>query len=91
MAAARTVTLALCGALERDGLTRLAAMAADLLDYARPELVVCDLRGAAADAVTVVALARLQLAAQRRGCRVRLRRPPVELLELLALTGVRHL
>jgi len=41
-----------------------------------------------ADAVTVDALARLQAAAGRYGCRVRLRRASDELLELVAFMGL---
>ena len=39
--------------------------------------------------MTVDALARLQLAAQRRGCQVRLRHASAELLELVAFMGLR--
>jgi hypothetical protein len=45
-------------------------------------------RGVDADAVTVDALARLQLAARRHGCRVRLRRASRELGELVAFMGL---
>jgi len=41
--------------------------------------------------VAVDALARLQLAARRRGCQVRLRRAPNELRELLAFMGLRDI
>jgi ABC-type transporter Mla MlaB component len=52
-------------------------------------VALCDVSGVAADAVTVEALARLQLAAQRRGCQVRLRNASTELLELVAFMGLR--
>jgi ABC-type transporter Mla MlaB component len=45
--------------------------------------ILCDVRSIAPDAVTVDALARLQLAAQRTGRRVRLQNASAELLELL--------
>jgi hypothetical protein len=45
--------------------------------------------GIVADAVTVDALARLQLGAQRHGCQVRLCSASPELLELLAFMGLR--
>ncbi len=48
----------------------------------------CGVDGVAADAVTVDALARLQLAASRHGCEVRVRGASRELLELLALMGL---
>lgn len=52
------------------------------------EVVVCDVRGLAADARSVDALARLQLAARRLGCRIRLRRASRELDDLLAFLGL---
>ncbi|HEY7398224.1 MAG TPA: STAS domain-containing protein [Gaiellaceae bacterium] len=48
----------------------------------------CDVRGVEPDAVTVDALARLQLAATRRGCRVLLRGCSPELRELVAFMGL---
>ena len=48
----------------------------------------CDLRHAPADAVTLEALARLRLAAARRGLRLRLRHPSQELLDLVELAGL---
>ncbi len=53
--------------------------------------VACDVAGAAPDAVTVDALARLQLAAMRVGCAVRLQgasEPLLELVELMGLSNV---
>jgi hypothetical protein len=44
--------------------------------------------GVEPDAVTVDALARLQLAAQRHGCQVRLRHASDELLQLVAFMGL---
>jgi ABC-type transporter Mla MlaB component len=52
------------------------------------EVALCDVSGIEPDAVTVDALARLQLAAQRRGCQVRLRNASAELLELVAFMGL---
>lgn len=52
-------------------------------------VVFCDVEGVKADAMTVDALARLQLAARRRRCRVRLRGASPELRELLAFMGLR--
>jgi ABC-type transporter Mla MlaB component len=48
----------------------------------------CDVAGVEPDAVTVDALARLQLAARRNGCQVRLRHASSELLELVAFMGL---
>jgi anti-anti-sigma regulatory factor len=50
--------------------------------------IVCDLRGVAADCVTVDALARIHLAAKRAGVGLDVRNASRELHELLALTGL---
>jgi ABC-type transporter Mla MlaB component len=52
------------------------------------ETVACDVSSVDADAVTVDALARLQLAARRRGCCVELRMASDDLLELVELMGL---
>ncbi|HEV7806181.1 MAG TPA: hypothetical protein VGO80_10195 [Solirubrobacteraceae bacterium] len=52
------------------------------------QVVVCDVRSLAADARTVDALARLQLAARRLGCRIRLHRASPELDALLSFLGL---
>jgi ABC-type transporter Mla MlaB component len=49
----------------------------------------CDVAGVPADAVTVDALARLQLVAHRYGCSVRLRNASPELRELVRFMGLR--
>jgi ABC-type transporter Mla MlaB component len=51
-------------------------------------LVVCDIRGVSADAAVVDALARLQLAAHRQHCQVRLRGASAEMRELVAFMGL---
>ena len=48
-----------------------------------------DVRGVEADAVTVDALARLQLAARRQGCRIHLSNASHDLVELVAFMGLR--
>jgi hypothetical protein len=50
--------------------------------------LVCDLSGAEPTAATVDALARLALSLKRRGSRLRIRRAPPELLELIAYMGL---
>jgi anti-anti-sigma regulatory factor len=50
--------------------------------------IVCDLRGVAADCVTVDALARLHLAARRAGVELSVRHVSTELRELLVFTGL---
>jgi ABC-type transporter Mla MlaB component len=52
--------------------------------------VCCDVRDVEPDAVCVDALARLQLAAGRRGCRVWLDNASPALLELVAWMGLTH-
>jgi len=53
-----------------------------------PGVVHCDVRGVEPDAVTVDALARLQLAARRLRCQVRLCHASDALLELVAFMGL---
>lgn len=48
----------------------------------------CDVAGVPADAVTIEALARLQLAARRRSCTIRLHDASSELLELVSFLGL---
>ena len=60
-----------------------------MLEASDADLVVCEVGpGVEPDAVTLDAVARLQLAARRRGRRVYLRHVPRELAELLAFTGL---
>ena len=56
----------------------------------RPSTIVCDVGALAPDAAAVDALARLQLAARRHGCVVRLRAASSELLGLLAFMGLEN-
>ena len=51
-------------------------------------LIVCDMAGVTVDVVTIDALARLQLVAQRLGRQVCLRRASSELQELIDLAGL---
>jgi hypothetical protein len=53
--------------------------------------VVVDVSGQHAALDVVEVLARIQLEARRRGCRIRLQHPSPELLELLALVGLAQL
>jgi hypothetical protein len=55
----------------------------------RPSTIVCDVGALAPDAVTVDALARLQLTARRLGMEMRLRHASSELQDLLAFVGLR--
>ena len=53
-----------------------------------PTVARCDVRSVDVDAVTVDALCRLQLAARRQGCQVRLRHASAELRELVTFMGL---
>ena len=53
-----------------------------------PDVVVCDVRGLAADVVAVEALARLRLTARRLGCGLRLRGASRALAEMVAFCGL---
>jgi ABC-type transporter Mla MlaB component len=55
------------------------------------DLVECDVEEVLVDLVAVEALARLQLVARRRGCRVRLVGASSELESLLGLCGLGEL
>lgn len=62
-----------------------------LLEAGDVTLAICDVSDASADAVTVDALARLQLAVRRGGCEMRLRCASPELLGLIAFMGLREI
>jgi ABC-type transporter Mla MlaB component len=84
----RTLIFAIRGPIARDDLPGLCARVCALLDRSAAEVALCDVAGIDPDAVTVDALARLQLAARRRGCVVRLRDASPELRELVAFMGL---
>jgi len=84
------VAFAIRGPIARADLPGLCDRACALLAESG-HVVVCDVEGVHPDAVTVDALARLQLAACRRGCQVVLRNacePLLELVELMGLSNV---
>lgn len=85
---ARTIRFAVRGPIERKDLPGLADRVCALLGDNPGTVAECDVTGVAPDAVTVDALARLQLAATRRNCRLKLRNASAELLELLVLMGL---
>ena len=84
----RTIAFAIHGPIARSDLPGLCARVCALLDRSGAQLAVCDVEGVAADAVTVDALARLQLAAGGYGCQVRLRNASDDLRGLLAFMGL---
>jgi ABC-type transporter Mla MlaB component len=85
----RASTFAIRGPIARADLPGLCARVCALLGEVTSEEVACDVGGIEPDAVTVDALARLQLAAHRHGCRIRLRHASPELLDLVAFMGLR--
>ena len=88
-APAKTVAFAIGGPISRTDLPGLCARVCAVLEGTDADVVACDVTGVEPDAVTVDALARLQLAARRHGSHVRLRRASDELRELVAFMGLR--
>ena len=83
-----TVAITVQGPIERAGLPALTARVCALFADHPGFVVVCDVADVVPDAVTVEALSRLQLAARRYGCQVRVRNGSLELRELVALMGL---
>ena len=86
--APKTVGFAVRGPIAREDLPGLCQRVCALLEQSEAAVVLCDVHGVEPDAVTVDALARLQVAAHRRGCRVRLRGASTALLELVSFMGL---
>ena len=87
--APQTIVFVITGPITRADLPGLCERVCALLEHSDAEVALCDVSGVEPDAVTVDALARLQLAAQRRGCQVRLRHASKELIGLVAFMGLR--
>ena len=89
-AAPRQFTFAIWGPIAREDLPGLCDRVCALLtEHAAADVAWCDVDGVSADAVCVDALARLQLAARRHRCQVRLRGCSPELRELVGFMGLR--
>jgi ABC-type transporter Mla MlaB component len=86
--AAREAALVVRGPISREDLPGLCDRVCEYLGQRAGGEVRLDLAGVPADAVTVDALARLQLGALRHGCRVRLVGTSAELRELVAFMGL---
>ena len=85
----RTFTFAIWGPIVRDDLPGLCGRVCELLtEHHAADVAWCDVDGVQADAVCVDALARLQLAARRHDCRIRLRHASPELVALVAFLGL---
>jgi ABC-type transporter Mla MlaB component len=86
--APQAMAFAIGGPIERSDLPGLCDRVCALLQATGADVLLCDVNGVEPDAVTVEALARLQLAVRRRGCQVRLRSASDELLSLVAFMGL---
>jgi ABC-type transporter Mla MlaB component len=84
-----TIVLVLSGSISPTDMWALCRRIELLLEGSEADVVICDVEALSEpDAVTIDALARLQLTARRLGCRVRLRHAYGELIDLLVLTGL---
>jgi ABC-type transporter Mla MlaB component len=87
--ARRPVSFTVWGPILRADIPGLAERVCRLLEEGDAEVAWCDVTDVGAtDAVTVEALARLQIVAQRRGCLVVLVNPSQELRDLIAFMGL---
>jgi ABC-type transporter Mla MlaB component len=82
-----TLTFSIWGPIEREDVPGLCARVCALLDQSGASIALCDVTGLAADLVSIDALARLQLAARRYRCLIRLRGASDQLRELIAFMG----
>jgi ABC-type transporter Mla MlaB component len=88
MAAPAQLAFSIRGPIARADLPGICDRVCRLLAESGGGVVACDVQGIEPDAVAVDALARLQVAARRRGCRVVVRSTSDELRELIALMGL---
>jgi anti-anti-sigma factor len=83
------LVLVLAGRIDHDTVPALVEGVCGVLDGCGASQVICDVSAVSApDAVAVEALARLQLAARRRGSRVWLRTGDGPVADLLVLAGL---
>ena len=87
--APQTVAFAVRGPIAAADLPGLCERVCSLLERSGAGVALCDVTGVEPSAGAIDALGRLQLAARRHGCRVRLRNASPELLELVAFMGLR--
>ena len=85
---APTVAFTITGPIVRSDLPGLCARICAVLERSAATTALCDVTGVEPSAVTIDALARLQVAARRRGCRIYLRNASDELRELVAFMGL---
>ena len=84
----RTVAFEIRGPIARDDLPGLCGRVCAILSGSGASVAICEVADVECDAVTVDALARLQLAARRSACQVRLHGASDELLELVEFMGL---
>jgi ABC-type transporter Mla MlaB component len=84
----QTIAFTVHGPIARSDLPGLCDRVCALFAETRPAVAICDASTVEPNAATVDALARLQLAAKRYGCVVRLRGASPALLELVAFMGL---
>ena len=84
----RSLSFAIYGPIRREDLAGLCDRICALLDGSDAGIAYCDVRDVEPDAVVVDALCRLQLAARRQNCQVRLRNASDELLALVDFMGL---
>ena len=83
-----TTTLAIQGPILRSDLPGLYDRVCALLARRRPPVLVCEVHGVEADAVSIEALARLALAARRHDSQLQLLGASQELRELVSFMGL---
>ena len=86
----QTMAFAVRGPIHRSDLPGLCDRVCAIFARAGPVVAFCDVSDVPADAVTVDALARLQLGAKRAGCTVRLRNASPQLLCLVSFMGLEN-
>ena len=88
MAAKAQLAFSIHGPIARGDLPGLCDRVCALLARSGSDVVLCDVAGVEPDAVVIEALARLQLGALRRGCRIQLVNTSEALRELVELMGL---
>ncbi len=82
------ISFAIWGPIARPDLPGLCERVCALFEASRGMIAWCDVSNVETDVVAVDALARLQLAAQRHGCQVRLRLASDDLRDLVSFMGL---
>ncbi len=83
-----TIAFTVWGPIARGDLPGLSDRICALLSESGATVAICDVAGVPVDAVTVDALARLQLVARRLNCRIQLHQASEQLRDLVAFMGL---